>query len=144
MVTRCDVLVAGGQAIFEWKCMFFELLLGIKVKFVDKMMQSNDWCVILHVKRRKILTVTVFTWFLILDKIQDGDHDRPPAAPPPIKYTASLEMIKGFPLKAKSSRNIATYQKPREWGGGQGDSLVPRRGYDFACTAEGEGPETIW
>ena len=49
-------------------------------------MQSNYLCVILQVKRKLILTV--FTWFLILDKIQDGNdvwwHHRPPAAPPPI------------------------------------------------------------
>ena len=60
-------------------------------------MQSNFLCVILHVKRKKILIYTVFIWFLILDKIQvggqDGDHiwwrQRPSAAPPPIKYTSS-------------------------------------------------------
>ena len=63
-----------------------------KVKLVDEMMQSNYLCVILHVKRKKLLIHSVFTWFLILDKIQDGDHvwwrHRPPAAPPPIKYTS--------------------------------------------------------
>ena len=36
------------------------------------MMQSNYLCVILHVKRKKLLILTVFTWFLILGKIQDG------------------------------------------------------------------------
>ena len=50
--------VAGVQAIFDWKCMFFQLLSGIKVKLVDKVMQSNYLCVTLHVKRKKlILTV---------------------------------------------------------------------------------------
>ena len=29
-----------------------------------------------------------------------------------------VKKIKGFPLKAKSFRNIATYQKPKEGGGG--------------------------
>ena len=61
------------------------------------MMQSNYLCVILHVKRKKLLIHTVYTWFLILDKIQDGGQDgdyvwwrhRPSAAPPPIKYTPS-------------------------------------------------------
>ena len=28
--------MAGGQAIFEWKCMFFQLLSGIKVKVGDQ------------------------------------------------------------------------------------------------------------
>ena len=34
--------------------MFFQLLPGVKVKLMDKMMQSNYLCVILHVKRKKI------------------------------------------------------------------------------------------
>ena len=41
------------------------------------MMQSYYLCVILHVKCKKLLILTAFTWFLILDKIQDGgvtDH----------------------------------------------------------------------
>ena len=37
-------------------------------------MQINYLCVILHVKRKKNIILTAFTWFLILDKIQDGDH----------------------------------------------------------------------
>ena len=80
-----------GHVIFEWKCTFFQLFSTIKLKPVDKMTQSNYLCVILQVKRKLILTV--FTWFLILDKIQDGNHvwwhHRPPAATPPIKYTSS-------------------------------------------------------
>ena len=56
-------------------------------------MQINYLCVILYVKRKKNIIPTAFTWFLILDKIQDGDHvwwrHRLPAAPPPIKYTSS-------------------------------------------------------
>ena len=87
--------VEHGQAIFEWKCMFFQHHSPIKVKLVDKMMQSTYLCVILHVKLKKLLILTVLTWSLILDKIQDrvgdGDHvwwrHRSPAAPPPIKYT---------------------------------------------------------
>ena len=38
------------------------------------MLQSNYLCVILHVKRKKLLVLTVFTRFLILDKIQNGGH----------------------------------------------------------------------
>ena len=41
--------------------MFFCLLSGIKVKLVDKMMQNKYLCVTLHVKRKKILILTVFT-----------------------------------------------------------------------------------
>ena len=47
----------------------------IKVKLVDGMMQSNYLCVILHVKRKKVLILTVFTLFLILDEIQEGGQD---------------------------------------------------------------------
>ena len=59
--------------------MFFQLSSTIKVKLVDEMMQSNYLCVILHVKCKKVLILTVFTLFLILDKIQEGgqDHWRP-------------------------------------------------------------------
>ena len=37
-------------------------------------MQSNYLCVILQIKRKKLSTLNVFTCFLILYKIQDGDH----------------------------------------------------------------------
>ena len=52
----------------------FQLLSGIKEKLLDKIMQSNYLCVVLLVKRKKLLIVTVFTCFLVLEKIQDGDH----------------------------------------------------------------------
>ena len=42
---------------------------------LDKMMQSSYLFVILHVKHKKLLIVTVFARFLILEKIQDGDQD---------------------------------------------------------------------
>ena len=52
-------------------------------------MQSAYLSVILHVKQKKI---TIYR-SCNLGKIQDGDHcwlrHRPPAAPPPIKYTSS-------------------------------------------------------
>ena len=89
--------MAGGQAIFEWKCMFFSTSSGNKSKAWGSNDESNYLCVILHVVHKKILILTVLTWFLILDKIQDGSQDshhvwwrqRPSAAPPPIKYTSS-------------------------------------------------------
>ena len=39
--------------------MFFQLLSGIKVTFVDKVMRSNYLCAILHDKRKKLLILTV-------------------------------------------------------------------------------------
>ena len=38
------------------------------------MMQSNYLFVFLLVKRKTLLIVTVFTWFPVLEKMQDGDH----------------------------------------------------------------------
>ena len=59
----------------ENACFFFQFFSTIKVKFVDEMMRSNYLCVILHVQRKKLIILTVFTLFLILDKIQDGGQD---------------------------------------------------------------------
>ena len=89
--------MAGGQAIFEWKCVFLQLFSTIKVKLVDELMQNVYLCVILHVKHKKVPFIAILTWFLILGKIQDsaqgGGHcwrrHRPPVAPLPIKYTSS-------------------------------------------------------
>ena len=50
----------------------FQLFSTIKGKLVDEMEQSNYLFVILHVKRKKVLMLSVFSWFIILDKIQDG------------------------------------------------------------------------
>ena len=48
-----------------------------------------------------------------------------------------VEKMKGFPLKAKSFRNTATYQKLKGGGGvHKALLLVPRWGYDFVCTFE--------
>ena len=53
----------------------FQLFSGIKVKFVDKMMQSNYLCVTLRVEHKKIFILTVLTRLaLSQDGGQDGDH----------------------------------------------------------------------
>ena len=65
-------------------------------------MQNNYLRAILHVKRKKLFILTVVTWFLILDKIQDGGQDgdhvrwrhRPPVALPPKKYTSSCRLFR--------------------------------------------------
>ena len=85
----------GGQAIFEWKCMFFQLLSTIKENLVDKMKQVLIYVLFYMSSTKKIPIFTLFTHFLVLGKIQDGGQDgnhvwwcyRSPAAPPPIKYT---------------------------------------------------------
>ena len=48
-----------------------------------------------------------------------------------------VKKIKGFPLKVKSFRNTATYQKLRGGVPFTPHPLVPRWGYEFACTFEG-------
>ena len=118
MVTRYDVVSTRWSSHISVQMHVFSTSFNNKSKNMAKMIQSAYLCVILHVKRKKLPFLAVLTWFLILDKIQDGDHvwwrHRPPAVPPPIKYTAVphlVQQIKGFPLKAKSFRNTATYQK---------------------------------
>ena len=72
---------------------FVLLLSTIKLNLVAKTMQSAYLCVIFHLKHKNLLFLAVLTWFLVLGKIQDGYHrywrHRPPAGPPPIKYTSS-------------------------------------------------------
>ena len=72
MFTRHEVISSRWSSHFWAKMYVFQLLSGIKVKPVDKMMQSKYLCVLLHVKRKKLLLLTVFTSSLILDKIQDA------------------------------------------------------------------------
>ena len=48
-------MVAGG------KMHFFQLLTGIKVKLVDKMMQSTYLCIILYVNCQKLLIIIAST-----------------------------------------------------------------------------------
>ena len=97
MVTGYDAISSRWSNQFGWKYMFFQLLSTIKVNLVAKIMQSAYLCVIFHVKHKKLPFLAVLTWFLLLGKIQDGGQDgdhcwwrhRPPAAPPPLKYTSS-------------------------------------------------------
>ena len=67
--------------------------------------------------------LTVLTWFLILGKIQDGDHcwwrHRPPAAPPPIKYTSPCREDQRLFTEGKivskycnTSRTLRGFQPP--------------------------------
>ena len=65
------------------------------------MMQSNYLCVILHVKCKKLLILPAFTWFLILDKLQDGDQVWWRHQPPPIKYTSSCREDQGLSAEGK-------------------------------------------
>ena len=71
MVTRYDVVSSRCSSHFWVKMYDFQLFSGIKVKFVDKMMQSNYVCVTLRVERKKKYILTVLTRLAFS---QDGDH----------------------------------------------------------------------
>ena len=95
----------------------FQLLSGIKEKRLDKVMQSNYLCVVLLVKRKKLLIVTVFTWFLVLEKMQDGYHVwwryRPLAEPPRIKYTSSCRELRSKAFYWRQNRNKGRIHQPQ-------------------------------
>ena len=101
MVTRYDVISTGWSSHFSVQMHVFSTSFNNNSKNVAKMIHSAYICVILHVKRKKLPFLAVLTRFLILDKIQDGGQDgdhvwwrhRPPAAPPPIKYTAVPHLV---------------------------------------------------
>ena len=71
MVTRYDVVSSRWSSHFWVKMYDFQLFSGIKVKFVDKKMQSNYLCVTLRVERKKKIILTVLTRLAFS---QDGDH----------------------------------------------------------------------
>ena len=128
-MTSC---VGGGQAIFEYKYMFFQLFSTIKVNLVAKVIQSAYLCVTFHPKHKKAPFLAVLTWFLILGKIQDGNQcwwrHRPPAAPPPIKYASSCRE-KSKALHWRWIRfEILKHIKNSRGGGGRGGPSTPPYG----------------
>ena len=119
--------------------MVFQLLLIIKVNLVAKIMQSAYVCSIFHVKHKKLSFLVVLTWFLILGKIQDGEHclwrRRPQQRHhPKAIYLILLRRSKAFHLRENRFKIL-----PHIKNSGKGfhpPSLVPRWGYEFACTSE--------
>ena len=111
------------------KMIFFQLFSTIKVKPVDRMIRSAYFCVTLHVRHRKLPFIAILTWFLILGKIQDGDHcwwrHRPPAAPPPIKYTSSCWEDQRFSTEGKIVSKYCNISKTLGSGSIPPPLLVP-------------------
>ena len=70
---------------------------------------------------------------------------RPPAAPPPIKYTSSCREDQRRSTEGKIVSKYCNLSKTQGEGGSitppppLSDPLVPRRGYGFNCTSEGKG-----
>ena len=104
--------------------MFFQLFSTIKVNPAAKIMQSAYLCVIFHVKPKKSPFIAHLTWFLILGKIQQGGQDgvhcwlrhRPPAAPPPIKYTPSCREDQRLSIQlARGSREFTRFCLHKKW-----------------------------
>ena len=85
-------------------------------------MRSACLRVIFHLKDKKSPFQEVLTWFLILDKIQDGDHcwrrHRPPAASPPTKYTLSCRGDQRLSTRVKSFEILQHIENSNGWEGG--------------------------
>ena len=117
MDTRYDVRSSRWSSHFWVKMHVFQLFSRIKEKRLDKMMQSNFLCVVLLVKRKKLLIVTIFTWFLVLGKMQDGYHvwwrHRPLAEPPQIKYTSSCRELRSKAFHWSQDRNKGRIHQPQ-------------------------------
>ena len=77
MDTRYDVISSRWSCHFWVKMHVFQLLLGIKEKALDKLMQSNCY-VLFYLLSAKILSIVTWLFlpnFQFLKKImQDGDH----------------------------------------------------------------------
>ena len=91
-----SLLLLGGQAIFEWKYMFFLLFSTIKVNLVAEIMQSA------YLSTKKLPFLMVLTWFLILGKIQDTAKRGPPLAAPAIIYPSSCREDQRLSTEGKS------------------------------------------
>ena len=134
MDTRYDVISSRWSSHFWVKMHVFQLFSRIKEKRLDKMMQSNFLFVVLLVKRKKLLIVTVFTWFLVLEKMQDGYHVwwhyGPLAEPPHIKYTSSCRELRSKAFHWSQYRNKGRIHQPQPPPPPPG-LIVPRWGYDL-------------
>ena len=112
--------------------MFFQLFSAIKVKLVDEIMQGAYLC-FFTCQAQKLPLIAILTWFLILDKIQDSDHcwwrHRPPAAPPPIKYTSSCSEDQMLSTEGKIVSKYCNISKTR----GRGSIDPPSNLYQGGC-----------
>ena len=115
MVTRYDVISSRWSSHFWVKVHVFQLFSTLKVKLVDRMMQSKYLCVILQVKAQKKCG-------------QDGNLvlrcHRNPAVPPPTKYTSSCTEYQRLSTEGKILLKHCNISKTIKEGGG-GPSTHP-------------------
>ena len=97
MVTRYDIISSRCSSHFWVKIHVFSTSLNNKSKACRWKDASAYLCVFYMFSTQEFPVIAVFTWFLILGKIQDRGQDcdhcwwrhRSPAAPSPIKHTSS-------------------------------------------------------
>ena len=139
MITRYDVISSRWPCHFWVKMPVFFIFLfsAIKVKLLDGMIQSTY----LIVKHKKLPFIPILTWFLVLGKIQDGNHccwrHKPPAAPPSTKYTLSCWENQRLSTYGKIVSKYCNMSKTLGRDSIHPPPPVPRWGYEFACTSEG-------
>ena len=96
--------------------MFFQFLSTIKVNLVAKIIQSTYFCVIFHVKRKKLQFLTVLTLFLFLEKSKMativGDVTVLQQRHYPLNIPHLVKKIKDFPLKVKEFQNTFKIRSP--------------------------------
>ena len=89
-------------------------------------------------------------WFLLFGKIQDGGlvgnhvwwRYRPPATPPPIKYTLNWREDQWKQNRFEILQHI---KNSRDRGSINPSPLEPRWWYDFSCTSEGiKSDQRVW
>ena len=109
MVTRHDVIGSRWSSHFWVKMHVFSSFFNNKSKtciYVLFYMSST----------KKLPFIGILTWFIILGKIQDGDHCwwryRPPPAPPPIKYTSSCWEHRRLSTKGRIVSKYCKMSKP--------------------------------
>ena len=119
---------------FEWKCFFFQLFSTIKVNRMAEIMQSAYLGVIIHVKQLLFLVKSKMATIVdAVTRLQQRHHWQ--------NIPHLVKKIKGFPVKAKSFRNTATYQKL--WG--EVPSLLYHGGLWFCVYVWGlSGSFKIW
>ena len=112
MVTKYDVISSRWSSHFWVKVHVFQLFSTIRANLVAEITQIAYPLFFMSSTKNHHFSRL---WFLILGKIQEGDHcwwrSRPPAAPLPIKYTLSCQGDQRLSTEGKTFRNAAKKSK---------------------------------